>query len=85
MATTETNRGRVVVKALHKGFKARAFSAHIPEGKFLVIHYLDVDQLKAESEVYVEEHLNVVKPSASEYKAATKAVSDYIRSLNDYI
>lgn len=85
MATTGTYGSRAVVRILHVGEKAKAFSAHLNGGRFIVIYYLDRNQRKFDTEVYNELHLDMLKPCSEEYKAAEQAVADYVRNRDDFI
>lgn len=85
MTTTGKYGSRAVVRILHVGEKTKAFSAHLPEGKFIVVYYLDRNQRKFETEIYNELHFDAVKPHTPEYKAAETAVADYVRYRDDFV
>lgn len=85
MTTTAKYGGRVVVRILHVGEKTKVFSAQLPEGRFLVIYYLDRNQRKFETEIYNELHFDFLKSCSAEYQAAEQAVADYVRYRDDFI
>lgn len=73
---------KVFVKTLYRGPVVSAYSVHIPEGKFIVIDYVDRRSKTPDTEIYVEAYIQEVKPHTSEYKAANQAVKNYILDLS---
>jgi hypothetical protein len=79
---------KISVKTLYKSSRVKAFSVHIPEGKYLVLDYKDRRSKTPDTEVYTEEYLREVRFHTPEYKAANQAVSNYILDKSyedDYI
>lgn len=73
---------KTVVKVLHKGRRTKAFSVHIPEGKYIVIDYRDRFGKNPDTEIYTEGYLTEVRFHTSEYKAASYAVTEYLKDLS---
>ena len=57
----------------------KVFRVHIKEGKFIVVDYKNRFGVNADTEIFWESGAHQLNPTSSEYKAANKAVTDYLK------
>jgi hypothetical protein len=77
--TTTSNKQLVDVRVecIHDK-NVKVFNVNIKEGSFLVIDYTDRFGLEPDTEVFWSRYIDQVSNHTSEYKAATKAVENFL-------
>ncbi len=69
----------VHIEPLHESKKVKAFKVHIKEGKFIVIDYKDRFMAYPDTEIFWEHGTCQVSQFTNEFKAANKAVNDFLK------
>jgi len=69
----------VQIETIHSDSGIKAFKVRIKEGKFIVVDYKDRFAKNPDTEIFWEHGMVQLAPHFSEYKAATKVVTDHLK------
>jgi len=72
----------VHIEPLHESKKIKAFKINIKEGKFIVLDYKDRFSKNPDTEIFWEHGYVQLSQFSSEFKAADKAVNDFLKRKN---